>query len=241
MTGWWMIEDVCEPHRRSTHSFSHVLADCARSRLASRPQTQLRIAVKTYDQSYYDRWYRSRAAVITPQSRMRKLHLALSAAEFVLGREVRSVLDVGCGEALWRAPLRRLRPGISYVGVDSSEYVVARYGKRRNIVQGSLGEIGRLRLGRAYDLIVCADVVAYASTAELRRGLKALRHLLRGVAYIEAYTTSDDVVGDLQGWHLRSAPAYRSEFKRAGLIACGLNCFVAREQIHRLSALERCG
>jgi SAM-dependent methyltransferase len=197
--------------------------------------------MKRYDQSYFDRWYRSRAAVVTAASRARKVRLAVAAAEFVLSREIRSVLDVGCGEAPWRAVLRRMRPNLEYMGVDASEYVVRRYGKQRNIRAGSLGTLGRLRLRRKFDLIVCADVLAYVSAPELQRGLRALRRLLGGVAYLEAYTGSDDVVGDLQGWHIRSEAAYRKTFAAAGLSACGLNCWVPRDRQYRLSALERCG
>lgn len=49
----------------------------------------------------------------------------------MLGREIRSVLDVGCGEARWREALLRMRREVAYVRVDSSEHVVKRYGKRR--------------------------------------------------------------------------------------------------------------
>ena len=45
----------------------------------------------------------------------------------------KTVLDIGAGEGRWRAELRRMRPAIRYVGVDPSEYVVARHGQRRNI------------------------------------------------------------------------------------------------------------
>jgi hypothetical protein len=44
------------------------------------------------------------------------------------------VLDIGCGEGIWRAPLRSLRPGIEYLGLDSSEYAIARYGARATCV-----------------------------------------------------------------------------------------------------------
>jgi SAM-dependent methyltransferase len=196
--------------------------------------------MKTYDRSYYDHWYRSRAVVITPESRERKVHLAVSAAEFVLSRTIRSVLDVGCGEGLWRSVVKGMRPDIDYTGIDPSEYVVRRFGARRNIRLGDFASLGQLGLHRKYDLIVCADVLAYVSDSGLKRGLTALRQLLRGVAYLEAYTTDDDVVGDLDGWQRRSGAEYRKAFDRAGLVACGLHCWVAREQVHLLGELERC-
>lgn len=196
---------------------------------------------KQYDESYFRKWYRSSRAVVSPEVRRRKVRLALSAAEYVLGRQVDSVLDVGCGEAPWRAVLKRLRPGIEYTGIDSSEYVLRRFGRQRNIIEGSFGEVGRLGLKRKFDLIVCADVLHYVPTPEMRRGLVSIRRLLRGVAYLEAFASSDHVVGDLQGWHHRSEASYRREFDAAGFVACGLNCWLPAHRRHLLGAMERCG
>lgn len=195
---------------------------------------------KSYDRRYFDRWYRSRGAVVKPEAVRRKVRLAVAAAEYVLARPVRSVLDVGCGEAPWRATLRRMRPQLRYVGVDSSEYVVRRYGTRRGIRAGSLGTLDRLRLGGPFDLVVCADVLEYVPTAEVEAGLAQLRRLCRGLAYIEAFVSGDDMVGDRTGWHHRSERRYRELFAAAGFVACGLHCWVPAEARHRLSQLERC-
>ena len=82
---------------------------------------------KIYDRAYFDRWYRhSQHAVNSPALLERKAALAISVAEYYLGRRVRNVLDVGCGEGTWRAPLKKLRPRIDYLGIDSSEYAIAR-------------------------------------------------------------------------------------------------------------------
>lgn len=197
-------------------------------------------AGKVYDRAYFDRWYRGRRAVVKPENVRRKARLALAAAENVLGRDVRSVLDVGCGEAPWRALLRRLRPRLHYVGVDSSEYVVRRFGARRNIRLGTLSQLDRLGLRRRFDLVVCADVLEYISTPEMRAGLAAIRALTGGLAYIEAFPVEDDMVGDFDNWHHRSARAYREEFRRAGFIACGMHCYVPDSAAPRLGALERC-
>ena len=197
--------------------------------------------MKKYDQAYYDRWYRSRRAVVSQKLREQKVRLAVAVAEFVLGRPIRSVLDIGCGEAAWRGVLRRLRPTLRYTGIDPSEYVVRRYGTRRNIRQGTFGEVGELRVGTAFDLIVCADVIMYVNDEDLQRGLRAVSQLVHGVAYIEAYTTSDDMIADFDGWHHRSEAFYRQAFRHAGLVACGLHCYVASRQQHLLAALERCG
>lgn len=196
---------------------------------------------KVYDRAYFDRWYRGRGAVVKPENVRRKVRLALAVAESVLGREVRTVLDVGCGEAPWRALLRRLRPRLRYVGVDSSEYVVQRYGRTRGIRLGTLGELPRAVPRGLFDLVVCADVLEYIPTPELRAGLRHIAARTRGAAYIEAFPVEDEMVGDFEGWHHRSARTYRDEFRRAELIAIGMHCYVPAARADGLGALERCG
>jgi SAM-dependent methyltransferase len=194
--------------------------------------------VKTYDRAYFDRWYRAPGAAARADALRRRVRLALAAAEYLLQREVRSVLDVGCGEAPWRAELRRIRPQLRYVGVDDSEYVVRRHGRRRGIVHGSVGTIARLGLRRRFDLVVCADVLHYVPLAEMRRGLRSMRRLLGGVAYLDVFTVEDSFRGDVDGWQPRPAALYRREFRHAGLVPCGLNCYLPEEQAALASALE---
>jgi SAM-dependent methyltransferase len=195
--------------------------------------------VKRYDEAYYRRWYHGPDSTIHDDLIARRARLALAAAEYLLERDVRSVLDVGCGEGRWRAPLRRARPGLFYQGVDPSEYVVRRFGKRRNIKLGALGSVGRLRLRKSYDLIVCSDALQYLPTSELRRGLKALRRLAGGVLYLDAFTAADEFEGDHEGWQRRSERTWRRIFADAGLVSCGLNCWVPRRSVRDLMALER--
>jgi SAM-dependent methyltransferase len=195
--------------------------------------------LKRYDEAYFTRWYNGSRAAVDDELIAQRARVALAAAEYVLERNVRSVLDVGCGEARWRAPLRRARPGISYVGVDGSEYAVRRYGRRRNIRLGTFGDVGRLRLRGPFDLIVCSDVLQYLPTSEMRRGLPALRRLASGVLWLDAFTTEDEFVGDRAAWQRRSERTYRRLFADAGLVSCGLNCWVPRRLEGKLSALER--
>ena len=164
---------------------------------------------KTYDRSYFDRWYRDPAqAVILGEHLARRVRLAVSAAEYVLEREVESVLDIGCGEAPWRAFLKRLRPRARYFGIDPSPYAVARYGKTRGIVQGGVGDLGTPALSRAllglgarppFDLIVCSDVLHYVPTKDLTRGFKTIgKWVGPGLAFLEFFTRDDDTEGDTE-------------------------------------------
>ena len=195
---------------------------------------------KVYDRKYFDRWYRdSRHAPFHLGMLPRRVLLAVAAAEYLLERPIRSVLDVGCGEGRWRPLLLRARPGVRYIGVDSSEYVVGRYGRRRNIRLGRFGSLGRMRLRGPFDLIVCADVLHYVPLSEARLGLKAIARLLGGMAFMELFTAADDTLGDNVAFQPRSPAAYRRLFSAAGLVHLGLHCYVGRRLQDRLVAFER--
>lgn len=163
----------------------------------------------------------------------------MAAAELVLGRTVRTALDVGCGEGRWFQALRKIRGGLRYLGIDPSLYAVARFGRSRRIVSGSVATLGELNLPGPFDLVVCADVLHYVSDAELRRGLPVLARLTGSVAFLEVQSATDDFVGDRDGWIGRSPARYRSLFRRAGLAACGLHLYLGPEASARASALER--
>ena len=194
---------------------------------------------KRYDRAYFDRYYRKeRTRVHSREDVERKVRLALGAAEFMLGREVRTVLDVGAGEGAWHPILRRLRRGIRYVGVEPSEYAVARFGARRNLRQGAFDGLDAARIGKGFDLIVCADVINYLTAAELRRGLSQIAARLRGLAYLEIYTVEDELTGDLASIDLREPGFYARALKRAGLVRCGMHCYVGEHLAPRLVAME---
>ena len=192
---------------------------------------------KQYDAAYFQRWYRKLGAEHR-QGLARKVALAVALAEFHLERPVRSVLDVGCGEAAWRAPLLKLRPGLRYQGVDSSEYAVARYGRSRNIALASFGQLDQLRFGAPVDLLVCSDVIHYVPTAELRRGLSGITEHCQGVAFLDLYTKEDAIAGDLRGFLPRRAADYRRWFAEAGLTACGSQAYLTPALRDRAAALE---
>lgn len=195
---------------------------------------------KLYDRHYYDRWYRDpRFSVVHAGVLARRVQLAVAAAEYLLERPIRSVLDVGCGEGTWRAYLRQARPRVRYVGVDSSAYAVRRYGRARNLKLGSLGTLGRMKLGGPFDLVVCSDVLHYVSTDEARRGLKAIAKLLGGVAFLELFTGADDTIGDGEAFQKRSPASYRRLMREAGLVHVGLHCWVGRALRDQLITFER--
>lgn len=195
---------------------------------------------KRYDRTYFDKWYRDPShAVASPAELRRKVAMVVAQAEYYLGRPIRNVLDVGCGEAPWRAVLRALRPGIDYRGLDASPYVVERYGRSRQIGLARFGQLEHLRFDTRYDLIVCTDVLHYLKPAEIRAGLSGVVDMLEGIAFLEVYTSRDDVAGDKEGFHNRAPAWYLRQFGEAGLLPCGSHCYLGPRLQRRIAALER--
>ncbi len=198
------------------------------------------MAPKRYDRDYFERWYRDPATRIHLRATVaRKVRLAVHAAEYLIQRPLRSMLDVGCGEAPWQPLLHRLRPAARYAGVDSSAYAVERFGRRRNIRLGRFAELGALGLDGPFDLVVCSDVMHYLTRAELRRGLPGLVELVGGVAWLELFAREDRITGDFAGMKRRPAAEWRRLLRDAGLVHCGLFCFVREDFGPGLTAFER--
>lgn len=175
----------------------------------------------------------------SPAELARQAAFVLRTAEFVLGRPVRSVLDVGCGEGQWRAALRTHRPALHYDGVDPSAYAVARYGRKRRLLLGGIEDLDALPLRPAYDLVVSCGMLNYLEPAVLKRGLHQVARRTGGVAYLELFTSDDAFEGDTNWPAPRPARWYREVMTRAGLCAIGMQLYVTDAAGARVSALER--
>jgi SAM-dependent methyltransferase len=192
---------------------------------------------KTYDRDYFDRWYR-RGGIGDASRLARKVALAVATAEYHLERPLRRVLDIGCGEGSWRAPLRKLRPKVEYIGFDGSEYAISRYGRRRNLRLARFADFEYLRPCAPVDLLVCSDVLHYLPTRELERGLPALADLCGGVAFIEAFAREDQAIGDEDEFKSRPACFYRQRLRAVGLQPLGSHCWLSPALVLRATALE---
>jgi SAM-dependent methyltransferase len=191
-----------------------------------------------YNKAYFDTWYRNPdKRVSTPALLAKKVRLAVAVSEYYLGRRIRNVLDVGCGEGQWRQALKKIRPRLHYTGVDPSPYVLQKFGKRRNVISGSFGHLPKL--ARAYDLIICSDCLYYVPDEELIIGLDILARHLAGVAFLEAYPSEEEVEGDTAMIHPRSAAHYRRLFKKSGFLSCGSHCYVGPALRDLVTELEK--
>jgi SAM-dependent methyltransferase len=195
------------------------------------------VRVKRYDRAYFDRWYRDRR-IGSAADLARTVAFAVAITEQVLGRPVRSVLDVGAGEGRWQPMLHRFRPRARYAGIDSSAWAVKRWGRRRNLRLGSIDNLDRLGLDGPFDLIVVADVMHYLPAPVLRRGVVQLTQLLGGVAFLPTFTAHDEIEGDRAHFQRRDAATYRRIFRQAGLIPIGMYAWTLRTRQPEFAALE---
>ncbi|MBB1472538.1 MULTISPECIES: class I SAM-dependent methyltransferase [unclassified Luteimonas] len=192
---------------------------------------------KTYDRDYFDRWYRG-GGIGGRQRLARKVALAVATAEYHLERPLRTVLDIGCGEGAWRAPLLKLRPATDYLGFDSSEYAIARHGRRRNLHFARFGDFGSLRPCAPADLVVCSDVLHYLEAREIDRGLPGLAELCGGIAFLETFAREDEAEGDDHGFRRRPGRFYRQRFEAAGFRALGSHCWLSPALVPGATTLE---
>ncbi len=193
--------------------------------------------MKRYDKAYFDKWYR-RQRVNAPSEVRRKVALAVAEAEYFVGRTLRDVLDVGCGEGAWREHLRALRPRVAYLGVDASDYVAERFGRSRNIHKAAFGDLASLHIDRTFDLVISSDALHYIDEDELRRGFPELVRLAGGILFLDLLTAEDEIVGDLQGLIRRPAAWYRKLFREHGLRPVGAYTWAAPAIQGTISELE---
>lgn len=193
---------------------------------------------KRYDRAYFDRWYRGPDAPLGEGDLERAVALAVAATESVLARPLRSVLDVGCGEGRWQPVLGRFRPDATYLGIDPSEYVIERFGERRNLRRGRFEDLAYHVVDEPFDLVVCSDVLHYLGDDEIVAGLGPLVDRTGGVAVLDVFTGEDDPEGDRADFRPRPASWYRKAFAEAGLVAIGLQMWVPEDVAEDLEALD---
>jgi len=191
---------------------------------------------KTFDREFFDRFYRrEKTAVISLADVCRLVRFVMSYLDF-LEVPVDTVLDAGCGLGHWQTALHRLGRRPAYTGIDVSEYLCRRYGWRRC-------NIADFRSRSMFDLIVCQDVLQYASDNEARGSIRNIARLCRGALYFDVPTREDVESGALDmtrtdpACHLRSAAWYRRQLHRH-FIGAGGGLFIPKTSQTVVLALE---
>lgn len=186
-----------------------------------------------FDAAYYAHFYGALkvAAGIEPLVRFVGAYLDHLAVP------VESILDFGCGEGPWRAPLSRAYPNAEYTGVELSEHACETHGWTR-------ASVVDYAHGRKADLVVCQGVLQYLSKTEARRAIKNLARHTHGALFLEALTQEDwdhncDQTATDGDVYLRPVAWYR-ELLAAHFTSCGGGLFLPLDSSVVLFELERC-
>lgn len=194
---------------------------------------------KVYDQTYFDRWYRDQGTRVKHSATLaRKVNMVLAVAEHYLERPIRSVLDVGCGEGVFGEAIAQLRPNCHYLGLDSSEYAIGRFGMKRNLRLLDFGDLSVQRFDRSFDLLICSDVMHYLPNKTLLAGLSGFDELCHGIGFFEVFCRGDEFVGDLDGFLYRNASWYRRVFLEAGFAPLGSHFYLSPSMRGAATRLE---
>src|SRR6266478_8649890 len=80
-----------------------------------------------FDSAYFRKYYFNRATRVTTAAEMRGRAQLIAAILRHAGISVRSLLDAGCGIGLLRKPFAEALPRARYKGLETSDYLCARY------------------------------------------------------------------------------------------------------------------
>lgn len=137
-----------------------------------------------FDLGYFRKYYFDAATRVTTAAEMRGRAELIAAILRHAGIPVRSILDAGCGIGLLRKPFAKAWPRARYLGLESSEYLCARYHWTR-------GSVVDFAARSARDLVVCYDVLQYLGDREAARAIANLAKLTGRALYLSALTRED--------------------------------------------------
>ncbi len=189
-----------------------------------------------FDSAYFRRYYFSPATRVTSAAEMQGRARLIAAVLRHAGIPVRTILDIGCGIGLLRKPFARVLPRARYVGVESSDYLVARF----QWVKGSVTDFAPRAPS---DLVICYDVLQYLNDRDAARAIVNLAKLTRSALYVSALTREDwrkncDRTRTDRAVHLRPGDWYRRRLeKRFNYL--GLGVWLAKDVTAILWDMER--
>jgi 2-polyprenyl-3-methyl-5-hydroxy-6-metoxy-1,4-benzoquinol methylase len=165
-----------------------------------------------FDRGYYEKYYHDSKTAAVSSAEMRARSLLIAAYAGHVGLPVKRILDAGCGIGMLRSPLMRALPRAEYTGLEISEYLCERYGWVQGTIDG-------YRPRKAFDLVICYDVMQYLDDRAAARAIANFGRLCRGVLYFSALTSYDwkhncDQSRTDRDVHLRSGEWYRARLAR---------------------------
>src|SRR5258708_31136655 len=105
-----------------------------------------------FGSAYFRKYYFNEATRVTTAAEMRGRAQLIAAILRHAGITVRRILDAGCGIGLLRQPVAEALPRAPYEGLETSEYLCARY-------QWTEGSLVDFAPHSASDIVACYDVL----------------------------------------------------------------------------------
>ncbi len=165
-----------------------------------------------FDSAYFRKYYFDPATRVTSAAEMRRRAQLIAAVVRQAGIPVRSILDAGCGVGLLRKPFAAALPRARYQGLETSDYLCARY-------RWTKGSVVDFAPRTPSDLVICYDVLQYLDDRAAARAIANLARLTRAALYVSALTEQDwrancDRTRTDRSVHLRSGDWYRRRLQR---------------------------
>jgi len=193
---------------------------------------------KTFDEAYYERFYRNQETRVTDAETMERLGGFVCAYLRHLEVDVRTVVDLGCGLGPWKRIIARHFPGAAYTGVEVSEYLCKQYGWKQ-------GSVVDYRARGRVDVVICQGVLQYLSESDARAAIRNLASLCDGALFLEVLTQEDwdhncDREATDGDCYLRPAAWYAARL-RQHFLNCGGGVYLTKKHEHFVYALDRLG
>lgn len=177
-----------------------------------------------FDGDYYRRFYEDdNTAIVNAGEAAKEVAFVVAFCNYI-GLSVERFSDVGAGTGWWAREFARQYPACASIETfDSSKSACDMYGHRRVAIEKLSG--------RQSDLVVCRDVLRYVGDSLVDEALRRLARKCRGVLYLHAITSDDDIdedASDMAGV-FRTTWFYRDKLLDAGFIDCGMGLFVSKK------------
>jgi 2-polyprenyl-3-methyl-5-hydroxy-6-metoxy-1,4-benzoquinol methylase len=188
--------------------------------------------------AYFRKFYVNPATRVVTRAQMRDKAALIAAILRQAQIPVRRILDAGCGMGLLREPLAQILPRARYEGLEASGYLCKRFGW----TPGSLVDYSPRK---AFDLVICYDVLQYLTDSQAARAIANFKKLTRAALYVSALTVQDwrencDRSRTDRAVHLRTAAWYRRRLQRS-FRYIGLGVWLRKDVSAILWDMERCG
>jgi hypothetical protein len=139
---------------------------------------------RRFDEAYYHRFYENpETRVVSPEEHDALARFIIAFAEWNK-LELKSMLDIGAGIALWKRWLEKHKKNIEFTGTEVSQVMCKRHGLLHR-------DIARWRDRKKHDLVICQGVLQYLPDPDVAPAIANIAAMSKGLVYIEVTTRAD--------------------------------------------------